>query len=395
MTVHAAKGLEFEHVFVLRVNSASFPTNYREQLFEFPAALRKSVSAQGDSSEVHRQEERRLFYVAMTRARESLVICTRRGNGKRQRPPVFIGEVLDDPLSRPYRREVTVTPPPAPEERFDIAAAAAPLLGLEAWLLGPPSARLHAPSLSASAVEAYEECPLRFKLERDWNIPGPPGAALEYGKVMHSVLKDHYDALRAGRKRTLAEVLDLFQRELQDAYFDDPHQRHLYCRQGEKQLTSFLAARAQEPDPDVLGTEVSFQVQIGTVPVRGRIDRLDRVEGGLAVVDYKTGSSTTSRTPASSPLRGPRISLPAPVIASSPWQKELRRATSNPIPISFAAATATTAPCVPPPSRSCTRSPLRQARSNSSYQPSAISSQRPRRHRSPRPRQMPLLKPES
>jgi ATP-dependent DNA helicase UvrD/PcrA len=295
MTAHAAKGLEFEHVYVLRVNSSSFPVGYRERLFEFPEALRRGVAAPGDGSEVHRQEERRLFYVAMTRARESLVVCTRKGNNKRRRPTAFVANLMDDAACKPYRRETKVAPPPVSEKGIDIAASAGPLIGLEGWLLAPPSARLHSPSLSSTAVEMYESCPLRFKLSRDWNIPGPPGAALEYGKAIHSVLKDFYDALRAGRSRSLEDVLELFRRELKAAYFDDAHQRELYRRQGEAQLAAFHAARAQEPPPEVVGTEMSFELKVGAVKVTGRIDRVDRVDGGFAVIDYKTGSARNQK----------------------------------------------------------------------------------------------------
>jgi DNA helicase II / ATP-dependent DNA helicase PcrA len=291
MTVHAAKGLEFEHVFVLRLHSGLFPTNYRERLFEFPEALRRSLAAQGESREVHRQEERRLFYVAITRARESLVVCTRPGSNKRRRPTAFVGDLLDDAASRPFRHETIVVPPAEQEHLFDIAAAEQPAVGLHAWLLAPPSLRLLAPTLSATSVGMYEKCPLRFKLTRDWNIPGPPAAALEYGKVMHSVLKDIYDAMRAGRKRTVEETIELFRREMKAAYFDDPHQCSLYHRQGEAQLTAFLVARAQEPPPEVVGTEIGFDIKIGSVVVKGRVDRMDRVPGGLAVIDYKTGSA--------------------------------------------------------------------------------------------------------
>src|SRR5216684_254400 len=65
MTVHAAKGLEFPHVFLLRVNQGAFPARNRSPLFEFPTALMKEALPQG---EFHIQEERRLFYVALTRA---------------------------------------------------------------------------------------------------------------------------------------------------------------------------------------------------------------------------------------------------------------------------------------------------------------------------------------
>jgi DNA helicase-2/ATP-dependent DNA helicase PcrA len=288
MTAHGSKGLEFEHVFVLRVASGSFPTNYRERLFEFPEALRRSERAQGESNDVHREEERRLFYVAMTRARESLTVCGRPGRGKARKPSGFVKELLGDKAAAAFRRETTVTLPPQPA-RVDLAAAAADT-GLASWLLLPPHRRIVSPLvLSATAVETYEKCPLRFKLDRDWKIPGAPAVAMQYGNIVHLVLKDFYDALRAGRPRAVEDSLKLFRGLLADAHFEDEHQRGLYRRQGEQHLTNFFAVRAQEPAPLVERTEWSFEVRIGSVSVQGRVDRVDRISEGLAVIDYKTG----------------------------------------------------------------------------------------------------------
>ena len=73
MTAHSAKGLEFDHVFILKVISPSFPAPYHEPLIELPKELRNSgASGNWDEKEAHKQEERRLFYVAMTRARDTL-----------------------------------------------------------------------------------------------------------------------------------------------------------------------------------------------------------------------------------------------------------------------------------------------------------------------------------
>ncbi len=83
MTAHTAKGLEWDHVLILRANSNSFPCSYKQPLVEFPAELRDEDSiSPGDGKVVHDQEERRLFYVAMTRARDSLTIYSRQGKGK-------------------------------------------------------------------------------------------------------------------------------------------------------------------------------------------------------------------------------------------------------------------------------------------------------------------------
>ena len=83
MTVHAAKGLEFPCVFVLRVASQSFPHNYKEPLVEFPQQLRsKDNVAESLPKVLHEEEERRLFYVAMTRARTSSTFAERSARQK-------------------------------------------------------------------------------------------------------------------------------------------------------------------------------------------------------------------------------------------------------------------------------------------------------------------------
>ena len=197
MTAHAAKGLEFPHVFILRANSGSFPLNYQEALIEFPRELHDPDSiAQGDDKELCQQEERRLFYVAMTRARDSLTIYAKKGTGKKDpSPPGFLRDLLKDTS---LRRWLVQAPPRGFQtDMFAEAAAPATTTRTSQWLALPPSASLHS-RLSASAVQTYETCPLQFKLEREWKIPDEVPAAMQYGAVMHRVLRAYYDSVRAG-----------------------------------------------------------------------------------------------------------------------------------------------------------------------------------------------------
>ncbi|MGE0405387.1 MAG: ATP-dependent helicase [Candidatus Korobacteraceae bacterium] len=284
MTVHAAKGMEFDDVFVLRLGTNSFPAKLREKLFEFPSELRKSLVAEGDGSRVHEEEERRLFYVAMTRARDSLTVCARRTTGKNPRPAKLARDVMESPFASGFWRMGEAVP-----YRATLAAAASPASGLNRWLLGPPSARLKAPSLSASAIEMYERCPLEFKLRRDWVLPGRIGGALHFGSAMHQVLKDYYDAVKAGRPRTPEQVFARFRELLETVVFADPVQRELYLRDGVRQLTRFLEHTATHPA--VLHTERPFEIKMGDVLVRGRVDRMDDAgAGAITIVDYKTGT---------------------------------------------------------------------------------------------------------
>jgi DNA helicase-2/ATP-dependent DNA helicase PcrA len=288
MTAHAAKGLEFDHVFIIRANSNSFPSSYKEPLVEFPRELRDFDSAlHGDHKALHDEEERRLFYVAMTRARDSLTIYARQGKGKDATPPGFLRDLLKDPaLSRWLRKRQARA---FQTDLFGEGYAPAFASRTSQWLSLPPAGNLGA-KLSASAVQTYETCPLQFKLERDWKIPGEVPAAMQYGATMHRVLRAYYDSVRAERPMADDAVIEFFRTDLAAAGIEDRYQHELYEKQGIAQLTELLAASRRHPAPTVMHLEEPFEVKIGEVTVVGRIDRIDQaVEGRVVITDYKTG----------------------------------------------------------------------------------------------------------
>jgi DNA helicase-2/ATP-dependent DNA helicase PcrA len=288
MTAHSAKGLEFPHVFIIRATSNSFPAGYKEPLVEFPQDLRDPDSVgQGDEKSLHEQEERRLFYVAMTRARDSLILYGKQGTGKDKTPPGLLRELLKHPALKRCLNERT-----ARAFQTDLFAGATSVPAFASrtaqWLSLPPAFPLS--RLSATAVESYEICPLQFKLEREWRLPRDVPAAMQYGAAMHRVLCSYFDSLRQGRPLPEATVIGLFRADLAQAVIDDPYQRELYDQQGTQQLRDFLALARRSPVPKVLHTEEPFEIHLGRATVAGRLDRVDDLgEGRVAIVDYKTG----------------------------------------------------------------------------------------------------------
>ncbi len=290
MTAHTAKGLEWDHVFILRANSGSFPCSYRQPLVEFPAALREEESVfVNEGKALHDQEERRLFYVAMTRARDSLAIHARQGKGKRDpTPPGYLRELLDDASIRPWfcKREARAF---AGELFAQAASAPASASRTSQWLELAPASDLSR-RLSASALETYEACPLQFKLEREWRIPREAPAALQYGAAIHRVLRTYYEAVRLRRPMEDDALIALLRADLAQAGIQDLYQFELYEQQGIAQLRDFMAAARSAPIPEVLRTEEWFEMAIGGATVSGRIDRMDQTGGGRVVItDYKTG----------------------------------------------------------------------------------------------------------
>lgn len=289
ITAHGAKGLEFNDVSIIRAYSGCFPTGYKESLIEFPRELRDPESvAEAEGKILNDQEERRLFYVSMTRARDSLTIYAKSGKGKDPTPAGYVRELLKDTSVKPFVRLRDARPMQVDlfgeEERGELQASR-----LSQWLSMGTGFRLTG-NLSATAVELYNTCPMQFKLEREWRIPGEIPAAMQYGASIHRVLRTYYDAWRFQRPIADQELLELFRADLQQAALQDRYQHELYEQQGFEQLSDFVAAAMRKPHPDVLHTEQEFKIQIGNANVVGRMDRIDRIEGNrVVIVDYKTG----------------------------------------------------------------------------------------------------------
>src|SRR5208283_2090243 len=208
MTVHAAKGLEFPCVFVLRVVSGSFPGPYKEALVEFPQELRsKDTAAESDSKTLEQEEERRLFYVALTRAMDELYICGKFGTGKKDlTPPGYMRELLGK-KGAALRGAIECTQLSQATLIEKLHAAAEPMPLVSQWVSLPPRDHARLCELSASAIEQYERCPLAYKLGRDWRIPEEPAARMQFGAAMHVAIKAHFDGVRAGRSPDEATII--------------------------------------------------------------------------------------------------------------------------------------------------------------------------------------------
>jgi DNA helicase-2/ATP-dependent DNA helicase PcrA len=301
MSVHGAKGLEFPHVFLLRVNGGSFPVWARKPLFEFPPELMKEDLPAGD---FHIQEERRLFYVALTRAQRKLTVTTLpETKGK---VATFIEDLLRQPDVK--RRDVWQIAPKmhpreedaAPPNGDESGASLFPSLSqqprirsqIASWAetFHPPSAEPL--KLSASAVDNYRKCPQQYLFSRMWSLKEGPRATLSFGSVMHTTIKRFVEQLRRGVTLPFDEVLQIFQTEWTSAGFEDEYQEGEYKKDGVEQLRVFYDAFLADP-PRILEQEKAFELPLeNNVIVNGRIDQINstgRNHLDVEIVDYKTG----------------------------------------------------------------------------------------------------------
>jgi DNA helicase-2/ATP-dependent DNA helicase PcrA len=298
MTVHGAKGLEFPHVFLLRVNSRAFPASDRAPLFEFPLKLMKEELPQGD---FHIQEERRLFYVALTRAQERLTITTL--TEKKNKVPIFIEDLLMDPAIkrrdirqlapkiRPRESAEQTDEPPGEKDLFRSCEGPARIFcQIARW-----AERFHPPTpeplkLSCSAVENYRKCPQQYAFSYRWSLKEGPRATLTFGSVMHTTIKRFMEQMKKGNQLPFEEVQRIYDTEWSSAGFEDHYQEAEYKKDGLEQLKVFHASIMAEP-PSVLEQEKGFELPLANnVILIGRMDQVNSLgRNEVEIVDYKTG----------------------------------------------------------------------------------------------------------
>jgi DNA helicase II / ATP-dependent DNA helicase PcrA len=299
MTVHGAKGLEFPHVFLLRVNVNAFPARNRAPLFEFPDRLMKEELPEGD---FHIQEERRLFYVALTRAQDRLTITTL--TEKKGRMPVFIEDLLMDPAvnrrdlqqSAPKLKKQAPRPTAVPRstptsELFPVSEEPPRIFSrIASW-----AEEFHPPApdplkLSSSAVDNYRKCPQQYAFSYLWSLKEGPRAALTFGSVMHTTIKRFVDQLKKGVKLPFAEVQRIYETEWTSAGFEDGYQEAEYKKDGLEQLRAFHGTMLQV-SPQILEQEKAFELPLANdVILTGRMDQVNSLgRNHVEIVDYKTG----------------------------------------------------------------------------------------------------------
>jgi len=300
MTVHGAKGLEFPQVFLLRVNNRAFPATERSRVFEFPVELMKEG---GPAEQFHIQEERRLFYVALTRAEERLTITTL--TEKKGKVPLFVEDIVMEPaIKRQDVRQIMPKLPaarkedPATEDRWEDAPLFRTAEGpakifsrIADW-----AEEFHPPSpepltLSPSALSGYRTCPQKYLFGYLWSLREGPKAAMTFGAVMHTTIKRFVDQLRKGVKLPFDEVQRIFETEWNSKGFEDEYQEEEYKKDGLEQLRAFHTGMMAEL-PQALEQEKTFELPLdNNVIVKGRIDQINALgnKRDVEIVDYKTG----------------------------------------------------------------------------------------------------------
>ena len=176
-TIHSAKGLEWRWVFIINLVDRRFPTIGRKEAIELPQPLIKEIIPQGD---IHLQEERRLFYVALTRAKEGLYLTSAEDYGGKIRKK--FSRLLYESGLVAKADQVR----PAKKLKSKPLAVGHP----KQVQLTSHSKQVKLPTkFSFSQLAAFDICPLQYKFAFILNIPRKGKYAFSFGRSIHTTLQ--------------------------------------------------------------------------------------------------------------------------------------------------------------------------------------------------------------
>lgn len=344
-TIHQSKGREFPVVFVVDVAANKLPLRYQAKDFYVPNDLSKGIKRNEDEKELYLQEERRLFYVAMTRVQNLLFVTYAKKYGQNVRetkPSKFLEEIdfASNPLVKMVQFDGTQAKTAMQvEERLerikhDLQEKAVKSINqmnlktavqriielakvkhfeesgtikdfdpsnvltvdnvdgsLDAELIGKKMPLFNKENLrlSATKIETYVECPLKFKFAHILQVPEPPRPYFDIGTSVHAVAEHLTEMQKEGVKPTEELALDLLTREWNSNAFQSETEENQAKEKAKAMIKTYLKWLSTNLNTPI-AVEQSFQIEIAGVSFVGFIDRVEqRPDGDYEVVDFKTG----------------------------------------------------------------------------------------------------------
>ena len=303
MTAHGSKGLEFEHVFMMKCNDGNkggkWPGGENNSgRFSYPPSLNGKVE---NESQLKEEENRRLFYVAMTRAKKVLHLSYSDDSAKTH----FINEFENfiDPVevTESFEECQSIDEIVIPKFSDDILSE----------ILGELS-------LSVSTLNAFLKCPLSFYFNKGLKLPSETNEAMVFGSIIHELLEKIYISIDDSQSSeltvktvlSLEEALELFEtifdeksyqlssdRIKKDAYargrniIENLYKKDGYLKDGVIAVEQHIKGIKLG---DISSTKVDLS-EVSDIELNGKIDKIECEEGVIRLIDYKTGKAKNAK----------------------------------------------------------------------------------------------------
>ncbi len=284
LTVHSAKGLEFPIVFLVNLSQGRFPIHKREEIINIPKPLIKEILPKGD---YHLQEERRLFYVGITRAKDKLFLSCSKFyyEGKRQRK---ISKFVFENLEEKKIKEL-ITREKELKEQINLSG-----FKLKEEIIKKPTVTSQEiqKKFTYTELETFNTCPLQYKYYYILKIPTTPNANESFGTTIHKTLEKFYLMFLKNKEVSVEELLNIYEEQwIPIGYSSRLHEKRMK-QEGRQILINFFKKHHK---PNVLNLKIlelekKFNFKINNYIITGKIDRIDKKENqSIELIDYKTG----------------------------------------------------------------------------------------------------------
>lgn len=277
LTVHKAKGLEFSIVFMVGLVQGRFPVIGRSSPVELPNPLIKDILPGGD---FHLQEERRLFYVGMTRAKDELYFTSSLDYGTRRTRKVsqFVSEALDLPKGKlNYTKSSameTIERFKLPDESVNINLSAIP----DEEIL----------KLTRLQIDDYLTCPLKYKFIHILKVPLLwRHHMVVYGNAIHKALEEYFKKRIMGQNMSIDGLIMTFESVWVNEGFESRQHEEVRLSRGRQVLKDFYE-RDQRENLIPTYIEKEFKFTFDNNLIIGRWDRVDIRDGKTTIIDYKS-----------------------------------------------------------------------------------------------------------
>ncbi len=292
MTAHAAKGLEFQHVFLIRCTHNSWDKSGKTDNITLPRGL---ISAEiTDETKEIEEDNRRLFYVALTRARKMVYLSLARFRSEQNKvredlPSLFLNEIPENLLQKNSQTNRTDQELAELESLFLLDSGNNFNADEQSFLKG----LVNQVVLSPTAVNNYLSCPRKFFYQNLIRLPQARSKSAAMGSAIHAALDRYFKQYHRTKIKPAREFLTLhFQTALQrELLTEDDYREKLEI--GKNILGDYFDQFSEQFSADTI-TEFNFAhdgINIEGIPVTGKIDKIEQTENGLIVTDFKTGNT--------------------------------------------------------------------------------------------------------
>ena len=287
LTAHGSKGLEFEHVFLIGCTKKIWDGKGRNFGFSYPDTLTQA----SDDEIAQKEESRRLFYVAITRAKQRLSIsyAARDNGGKDQEASQFVSEIIAGTYLQAQHPKVS-------EETMleFLAAQYAEIEQPKVALLDTNyiNQLLQNYTLSVTHLSNYLDCPLRFYFQCLIRVPSGKSPAATFGQAVHWALNKAFKKMKEYGDdfppvEEFMKEFRWFMYRNRDSFTKEDFKLRLDY--GEKILPAYYNQNITVWNKIAVTERTIRNVEVEGVPIKGNLDKIEFTGKQVTVVDYKTG----------------------------------------------------------------------------------------------------------